>query len=67
MLLCRRLWAYPTAIAVFAAFGVYQVYQYTFSHLTVLDAVVITLTTREYRILTGHNARPWPLPGPRLT
>ncbi len=58
MLLRRKLWAYPTAIAVFVAFGVYQVYQYTFSHsllllaLTVLDVVVIVLTVWEYRILT---------------
>jgi uncharacterized membrane protein len=60
MLLRRRLWAYPTAIAVFAAFGVYQVYQYTYSHsffllaLTVLDVVVIVLTVWEYRILIGR-------------
>lgn len=58
MLLRRRLWAYPTAIAVFVAFGIYQVYQYTFSHslllvaLTVLDVFVIVLTVWEYRILT---------------
>ncbi len=57
MLLRRKLWAYPTAIAVFVAFGVYQVYQYTFSHsllllaLTVLDVMVIALTVWEYRIL----------------
>ncbi len=60
MLLRRRLWAYPTAIAVFTAFGVYQVYQYTFSHsllllaLTVLDVAVIVLTAWEYRILIGR-------------
>ena len=60
MLLRRRLWAYPTAIAVFAAFGVYQVYQYTYSRsllllaLTVLDVVVIVLTAWEYRILSGR-------------
>jgi uncharacterized membrane protein len=58
MLFKRRLWAYPTAIAVFAAFGVYQIYQYTISHslllvaLTILDVVVIVLTVWEYRILT---------------
>jgi len=57
MLLRRRLWAYPTAIAIFVAFGVYQVYQFTFSHsllllaLTVLDVLVIVLTVWEYRIL----------------
>lgn len=60
MLLRRRLWAYPTAIAVFAAFGVYQVYQYTYSRsllllaLTVLDVLVIVLTAWEYRILSGR-------------
>ena len=57
MLLKRRLWAYPTAIVVFVAFGVYQTYQFTFSHsllllaLTVLDVIVIVLTVWEYRIL----------------
>jgi uncharacterized membrane protein len=29
MLLRRHLWAYPTAIAVFTAFAVYQIYQFT--------------------------------------
>ena len=58
MLFRRRLWAYPTAIAIFAAFGVYQVYQFSISHslllvaLTVLDVIVIVLTAWEYRILT---------------
>lgn len=57
MLLRRHLWAYPTAIAIFTAFGVYQVYQYSISHsllllaLTVLDVAVIVLTAWEYRIL----------------
>ena len=57
MLLRRQLWAYPTAIAVFTAFGVYQIYQFTFSHsilllaLTVLDVIVIALTSWEYTIL----------------
>jgi len=60
MLLRRRLWAYPTAIAVFTAFGVYQVYQYSYSRslfllaLTVLDAAVIVLTAWEWRILVGR-------------
>ncbi len=46
-LLKNKLWAYPTAIAVFTAFGIYQIYRYTFSHamslviLTILDAVII--------------------------
>jgi uncharacterized membrane protein len=57
MLLKRRLWAYPTAIVIFVAFGVYQTYQFTLSHsvlllaLTVLDVMVIILTVWEYRIL----------------
>jgi len=56
-LLKRWLWAYPTAIVIFVGFGVYQIYQFTFSHsllllaLTVLDAIVIVLTVWEYRIL----------------
>jgi len=50
----RRLWAYPAAIAIFTAFGVYQMYRYFVSHslamiaLTVLDAVIIALTWVEY-------------------
>lgn len=57
MLLRRKLWAYPVAIVVFVAFGVYQIYQYSYSHsilimgLTVLDAIVVVLTVWEYRIL----------------
>ena len=60
MLLRRRLWAYSTAIAVFTAFGVYQVYQYSYSRslfllaLTVLDVAVIVLTVWEWRILAGR-------------
>jgi uncharacterized membrane protein len=61
MLLRRRLWAYPTAIVVFGAFGVYQIYQFSYSHsllllaLTVLDVVVIVLTAWEYRVLTAQT------------
>ena len=50
----RRLWAYPAAVAVFAAFGAYQMYRYFVSSsfamlaLTVLDVVVIVLTWMEY-------------------
>ena len=49
-----KLWAYPAAIVVFAAFGVYQMYRYFLSPsfamiaLTVLDVVVIVLTWMEY-------------------
>jgi uncharacterized membrane protein len=62
-LLRGKLWAYPTAIAVFAAFGVYQMYRY-FIHpsgwliaLTVLDAVVIFLTWVEWQRLKRDHAR----------
>ena len=64
MLLKRRLWAYPTAIVIFIAFGVYQIYQFTLSHslllagLTVLDAFVIVFTVWEYRILLRRGRTP---------
>ncbi len=52
-----RLFAYPTAIAVFALFIMYQMYRY-YLHpsiamivLSVLDMVVIVLTWLEYRRL----------------
>lgn len=54
-LLRGRLWYYPLAIAVFAAFIVYQMYRFTFSHspwlvlITLVDVVVIGLTWQEYR------------------
>jgi uncharacterized membrane protein len=50
----RKLWAYPAAIAVFAAFGVYQMYRYFISPsfamiaLTVLDVIIIVLTWIEF-------------------
>lgn len=54
-LLRGKLWYYPLAIAVFGAFIVYQMYRFTLSHslwlvlITVVDAVVISLTWQEYR------------------
>jgi uncharacterized membrane protein len=51
----NRLWAYPAAIVFFAAFIVYQLYRYTYSHslwliiLTVFDIVIVLLTWLEYR------------------
>ena len=51
-----ELWAYPLAIAIFSAFGVYQVYRYTHTHaivllaLTVSDAAIVWLTWAEYRV-----------------
>ncbi len=62
-LLRSQLWAYPTAIGVFIAFGAYQIYRYVLSAspamvvLTVLDVLVIWLTWAEYRRLKGERAR----------
>jgi uncharacterized membrane protein len=58
MLLRRKYWAYPVAIAVFSVFIIYQMYQYTISHaiglvaLSIIDIAVIALTIVEY-----HNVR----------
>ncbi len=52
----NELWAYPLAILIFSAFGVYQVYRYTHTHsvvllvLTVSDAAIVWLTWAEYRV-----------------
>jgi uncharacterized membrane protein len=52
----NALWAYPIAIGVFSAFGIYQVYRISHTHsialviLTVVDAVVVWLTWEEYRV-----------------
>jgi uncharacterized membrane protein len=68
-LLRSKLWAYPTAIVVFAAFGVYQMYRYVIAPsgwliaLTVLDAGVILLTWAEYRRLRV-NRIPEPVGNP---
>ena len=54
-LLRDQLWAFPTGIAVFGAFGVYQIYRYAIAPsgwliaLTVLDVAVILLTWAEWR------------------
>ena len=54
-LLKDKLWAFPWAIGVFAAFGVYQMYRYFIQPsgwliaLTVLDVVVILLTWAEWQ------------------
>lgn len=57
----RYRWAYPTAIAIFGAFLVYQVYRFFLTHalwllcLSLIDAVVIGLTALEYRRLLGSG------------
>lgn len=70
-LLARKLWAYPLAIVVFTAFGVYQIYRYFISPslalivLTVLDVAVIVLTWMEYGRLRREPAMPGAAAGPR--
>ncbi len=60
-LLRNKVWAYPTAIIVFALFIAYQLYHYAFSHsifllvLTGLDLVVIWLTWHEYRYFKKYH------------
>jgi uncharacterized membrane protein len=50
-----KLWAFPWAIGIFAAFGVYQMYRYFVQPsgwliaLTVLDFIVIVLTWFEWQ------------------
>lgn len=62
-LLRERLWYYPTALIVFGAFIVYQLYRFSFTHytfllfLTVIDIIVIVLTWHEFRYLKRHLAR----------
>ena len=54
-LLGRRLWSYPVSLWFLAAFIVYQMYRFLFTHsvwllaLTVLDLIVAFLIWREYQ------------------
>jgi uncharacterized membrane protein len=54
-LLKDKLWAFPSAIGVFSAFGIYQIYRYFVEPsgwliaLTVLDVIVILLTWLEWQ------------------
>ena len=54
-LAANRLWSYPTAIAVFAGFTIYQIFQLWHQSslflgtVTVLDIVVVLLVFGEYR------------------
>jgi len=63
-LMLNKLWVYPTAIAIFILFIVYQVYAYIFSPsillvvLTVLDAIIIWLTWHEYNYTRKHKTFP---------
>ncbi|MBU6141530.1 DUF2127 domain-containing protein [Patescibacteria group bacterium] len=61
-LLTKRLWSYPLSIGVLALFIVYQLYQYTFTHLwgllalSAFDAFIIVLVWHEYRYLSRQKA-----------
>ena len=63
-LLKNKLWAFPAAIVVFAAYILYQLYRFTFTHspgliaLSVFDAVVIWLIALEYRAVRQAAAGP---------
>ncbi len=58
-----KLWAFPIAIGVFTAFGVYQIYRYFITPsgwliaLTVLDVFVILLTWFEWRRIKNNKLR----------
>jgi len=61
-LLRDELWAFPTAIGIFGAFVMYQIYRYAITPsgwmlaLTVLDVAVILLTWAEWRRVTKARA-----------
>ncbi len=65
-LLRERLWAFPLAIGVFAAFGIYQIYRYFIVPsgwliaLTALDVAVILLTWTEWHRLELTRSAPRP-------
>jgi uncharacterized membrane protein len=58
----NELWAYPLAIGVFSAFGLYQMYRISHTHsialavLTVFDALIVWLTWREYHLQKSERA-----------
>lgn len=61
-LLEEWLWAYPTAIAVFAAFIAYQIYRFLLTHgfgliaLSLFDAIVIVFIWLEYLALKKRRS-----------
>ena len=61
MLWRQKLWAYPTSVAMFAFFIVYQIYHYETIHsvilvlLTILDIIMIVLTVLEYKRLKAEG------------
>jgi uncharacterized membrane protein len=56
-LLKDQMWAYPTSLAVFGIFVLYQTYLFTLNHslamvlLTMFDLIVIWSISREYQII----------------
>lgn len=54
-LLRNKLWAYPSAIAAFSLFVIYQLYRLSLGYswllaaITVIDVIVIALTIHEYK------------------
>lgn len=60
-LLKNKLWSYPLGIAVFTAFGAYQLYRYAHTHslglllLTISDIFVIVLTWHEYNVIKSQS------------
>lgn len=63
-LLKNKLWAYPASIAFLAAFILYQIYRYTYTHavslilLTIFDLFIIVLTWHEYRFILKYKKFP---------
>ena len=59
-LLREKLWAYPSSLAVLAAFIAYQLYRYSHTHspaliaLTAFDIFIIVLVWHEWRFLRAH-------------
>jgi uncharacterized membrane protein len=60
-LLAGRMWSYPVAIVVFAAFGVFQTYQLILQYsplllgLTLIDLIVVVLIAEEYGIVRAAH------------
>ena len=59
----NRLWAYPLAIGVFSAFGLYQIYRFGHTHsialmiLTIFDASIVWLTWEEYGVRKAEREK----------
>jgi uncharacterized membrane protein len=62
-LLCNKLWAYPSMIALLTLFIAYQLYRISYTHslglvlLTLFDVFVVWLTWKEYRKKTLDEAK----------